>query len=176
MSSVGRASGNFGVGHPKFQPGTFVPGSRFANRASFDANQAVCPVCPVLEWPLLKYTLTIITPGLGNNYKQQQDPPPPLSFGLLKASVTQLHNLSSLFFHFTLHYTDDGSAGQKYNLTACVCPVSPTTQAAKQLNLSWGWHVKITQGQWMNLNSFLNELEMSVLMLITCMADYLLRL
>ena len=52
MSSVGWASGNFGVGHPKFQPGTFVPGSRFANRASFDANRAVCPVCPVLEWPL----------------------------------------------------------------------------------------------------------------------------
>ena len=52
MSSVGRASGNFGVGRPKFQPGTFVPGSRFANRASFDANRAMCPVCPVLEWPL----------------------------------------------------------------------------------------------------------------------------
>ena len=52
MSLVGRASGNFGVGHPKFQPGTFVPGSRFANRASFNANRAVCPVCPVLEWPL----------------------------------------------------------------------------------------------------------------------------
>ena len=52
MSSVGRASGNFGVDHPKFQPGTFVPGSRFANRASFDANRAMCPVCPVLEWPL----------------------------------------------------------------------------------------------------------------------------
>ena len=52
MSSVGRASEKFGVGHPKFQPGTFVPGSRFANRASFDANRAMCPVCPVLEWPL----------------------------------------------------------------------------------------------------------------------------
>ena len=52
MSSVGRESGNFGMGHPKFQPGTFVPGSRFANRASFDANRAMCPVCPVLEWPL----------------------------------------------------------------------------------------------------------------------------
>ena len=52
MSSVGRASGNFGVGHPKFQPGTIVPSSRFANRVSFDANRAVCPVCPVLEWPL----------------------------------------------------------------------------------------------------------------------------
>ena len=55
MSSVGRASGNFGVGHPKFQPGTFVPGSRFANRASLDANRAMCPVCPVLEWPLNRY-------------------------------------------------------------------------------------------------------------------------
>ena len=53
MSNVGRASGNFGVGHPKFQPGTFVPGSRFANRASLDANRAMCPVCPVLEWPLI---------------------------------------------------------------------------------------------------------------------------
>ena len=59
MSSVGRASGNFGVGHPKFQPGTFVPGSRFANRASLDANRAMCPVCPVLEWPLSLASLAL---------------------------------------------------------------------------------------------------------------------
>ena len=56
MSSVGWPSGNFGLGHPKFQPDTFVPSSRFANRASFDANRAMCPVCPVLEWPLPQST------------------------------------------------------------------------------------------------------------------------